>query len=104
MSKNKYRKHNGEYKIKLLQQHLIDKVPVSELCDKEGIKPSLFYKWQQDLFKYGHEVFSETKPAKTKNTEQEKITSLEAKLAKKDHVLAELMEEYVALKKELGEG
>ena len=34
---------------------------------------------------------------------QERISALEAKLRRKDEVLGELMEEHVALKKELGE-
>jgi hypothetical protein len=34
---------------------------------------------------------------------QERIAALEAKLRRKDEVLGELMEEHVALKKELGE-
>jgi uncharacterized coiled-coil protein SlyX len=34
---------------------------------------------------------------------EKKVTALEARLVKKDEVIAEISQEYVALKKELGE-
>jgi len=39
-----------EQKVALLKRHLIDKVPVSDLCNEEELQPSVFYQWQRQLF------------------------------------------------------
>ena len=41
----------------ILREHLIDKVPVSEVCDKHGVQPTMFYAWQKKLFEEGARVF-----------------------------------------------
>jgi transposase-like protein len=90
-------------KATILRRHLLEKVPVSDLCDEHGIHPTLFYAWQRKLFENAAVVLES--PAKVKQqqrAEEEKITALQKKLARKDEVLAELMEEHVALKKKLG--
>lgn len=40
-------------KIAVLREHLIEKVPVSEICDKHDISLVNFYKWQKQLFENG---------------------------------------------------
>lgn len=103
MVKKKPRIYSPEFKIKLLKQHLIDKLIVSEICEKNNIKPSLFYKWQNELFASGGLVFENIKPDKIHSKYQKLIQKLENKLTQKNEVLAELMQEYVLLKKEYGE-
>ena len=93
---------DGETKIKALQRHSMEKVPVSQICQELNIQPSVFYNWQRDLFTRGASVF-DTKPGPRKNDRSgEKVAMLEAKIARKDEVIAELLEEHVALKKTLG--
>ena len=47
----KPRKHYAaEQKLALLRRHLIDRVPVSDLCEEHGLQPTVFYRWQKDLF------------------------------------------------------
>ena len=89
----------------ILRQHLVDKVPISNLCDQHQISPTLFYRWQKELFENAELAFAKPdRRAKRAEAErEEKVARLEAKLRKKDEVLAELMEEHVALKKTLGE-
>ena len=89
-------------KIAILKAHLVDKKPISDLCDQHGIQPSQFYRWQQEFFERGSLVF-ETRGEKPSTALERKVTALEEKLVRKDSVLAELMEEHVALKKSLGE-
>lgn len=103
MSKKKLRQHTPEFKIKVLKAHLLDKIPVSTVCEKYAVKPSLFYKWQQELFLQGGLVFQSDKPNKINEQYQKKIDKLETKLSEKNEVLAELMQEYVSLKKTFGE-
>lgn len=40
-----------------IREHLIEKVPVSELCDEHGISVVNFYKWQKQLFENGASAF-----------------------------------------------
>src|SRR6201997_1307264 len=99
----KGRKHfTGEEKVAILRRHLLDKVPVSDLCDELGLQPTVFYRWQKEFFENGAAAF-QSKGRTDQQAEKERIEFLEKKIQRKDEVLAELMGEYVALKKELGE-
>ena len=99
----KQRKHfTAVDKVKLLRRHLVEKFPVSQVCDQAGIQPTQFYRWQQIFFENGTAAFE--RPGRPKSSaDEQRITFLESKLHRKDEVLAELMEEHVALKKSLGE-
>ena len=103
---NRQRRHFGpEQKVALLRQHLVDKVPVSDVCEKADIPVTLFYSWQKVFFENGHAAFTHgDKRRKTDaNDKDRKIADLEARLQRKHEVLSELMEEHVQLKKALGE-
>ena len=80
----------------------MEQVPISELCDKHDLQPTVFYRWQKEFFENGASAFEQKRPA-NHSAEQERIAYLEKKLQTKDEVLAELMAEHVALKKTLGE-
>jgi len=55
----KERKHfTPEEKVAILRRHLVDKVPVSELCEELGLRPTVFYRWQKELFENGAAAFS----------------------------------------------
>jgi len=99
----KQRKHyTPEEKIVVLRRHLLEKEPISKLCDELGLQPTVFYRWQKDLFENGAAAF-EQRGRPNDSAEQERIAYLEKKIQTKDEVLAELMAEHVALKKTLGE-
>ena len=100
---NNERKHyTAAEKVAILRRHLLDKVPVSELCEEKGLRPTVFYRWQKEFFENGAAAF-QAKGRTDQQVEKERIEFLEKKIQRKDEVLAELMGEYVALKKELGE-
>ena len=89
-----------------MKRHHLDKVPVSTLCTESGVQPSVFYEWQKELFARAPHVLNRGFASGVSGREQElekKVAALEAKLARKDSVIAQISEEYVALKKELGE-
>ena len=90
-----------ETKVALLRQHFLDKVPVSDICERNGIAVTLFYHWQKQFFENGTAAFTahdqRRKPAT--DTRDKKIADLEAKLQRKHEILSELMEEHVQLKK-----
>jgi len=89
-------------KVAILRRHLIDRVPVSDLCDEYQLSPTLFYLWQKQFFENGPTAF-ERKNATPEGHLQRTIAALRDKLRRKNEVVAELMEEYIQLKKELGE-
>ncbi len=52
---NKPRRHfPGPERVAILKGHLVEKVPVSDLCDELGIGPSLFYRSQKEFCEHGH--------------------------------------------------
>ena len=98
------RRHfSGSEKMAILREHLIDKVPISAVCDKHGLQPAMFYQWQKKLFEEGAAVFEQPrgKSSRQQAAETRRIEALEAKVTEKNEVLAELMSEHVALKKRL---
>jgi len=100
--KKKRNNYPPEEKVAILKRHLVDKVPVSDLCDELGLNPNVFCGWQKQLFENGAAAFQRTRKRQVDPRDQ-KIDKLQAKIAQKNEVLAELMEEHVQLKKELGE-
>jgi transposase-like protein len=96
------KQYTGEEKVATLRRHLLEQVPVSKLCDELGLQPTVFYRWQKEFFENGAAAF-QAKARSDHQAELERIEFLEKKIQRKDEVLAELMGEYVALKKELGE-
>ena len=105
------KRHNytPEEKVTILKRHLVDRVPVSDLCDEYQLQPTLFYEWQKQFFEQGAAAFSRqsssVKAAEVAEVQQLKarLQWTEDKLQRKHEVLSELMEEHVQLKKELGE-
>jgi transposase len=104
-NKRTRRRHTSEQKAELLRRHHIEKVPISSLCDEQKLQPSLFYDWQRQLFARAATAFEQTgaRPVTREAELESKIAQLEARLARKDTIIAEISEEYVKLKKELGE-
>jgi transposase-like protein len=81
---------------------LVEKVPVSDLCEELKLQPTVFYRWLKEFFEHGAAAFRHSSDQESKRDKQ-RIVLLEGKLRSKNEVLAELMEEHVALKKSLGE-
>src|SRR5450756_3031868 len=100
----KQRKHyTPEEKVAILRRHLVEGVPISDLCDEMGLQPTVFYRWQKELFENGAAAFqSQERPQRQGEEKQKRIEFLEKKVQTKDEVLAELMAEHIALKKHLG--
>ena len=102
---NTRRHFTAEQKVGILREHLLDKTPVSEVCDRHHIAVSLFYLWRKEFFENGHRAFAANgrRQRRVEDARQQTIDTLVAKLQRKDGVIAELMEEHVELKKSLGE-
>ena len=98
--KRKY--YTPEEKVLILKKHLVENVPVSDICDQHDLHPTVFYRWQKQLFENGSLAFKNQKDSRLSKLEK-KVGELEEKLIKKNEVVSELMEEHVALKKSFGE-
>jgi transposase len=99
------RRFGTDQKATVLKRYLVDKVPMSDLCDEYGIKPTQIYGWQKILFDNAATAFHPVANRKASNlsAQEEKIARLEAKLVQKNEVISELMEENVRAKKSIGE-
>ena len=101
MSKKTRNRFTSQEKVAILRLHLLERTPVSDLCDQHGIRPTMFYRWQKEFFENGAAAFEQK--ARPNHSAEERIVYLEKKVQTKDEVLAELMAEHVALKKDIGE-
>jgi transposase len=92
-------------KVTILRRHLIDKVPVSDLCDELQLNPNQFYLWQKTFFEQGAAAFERVakKGQSAADAKDRQIAALQLKLATKNEVISELLEENVRSKKESGE-
>jgi transposase-like protein len=83
---NPRRKFSAEEKVRILRLHLLEKQPISDVCDKFGLNPNVFYRWQKQFFENGVAAFNQVengrKDSQTKRLE-EKVSRLQAKLAGK---------------------
>jgi transposase-like protein len=101
MRKNR-KNYTPEEKVNILKEHLVNGVPVSDLCDQYQLHPTVFYRWQRQLFEQGTAAFQNDEKREVVQLKK-KIEKLESKVATKNEVLGELMEAHIALKKSLGE-
>lgn len=44
---------SGAEKMAILREHLIENVPISKVCEKHGLQPTVFYGWQKRLLAEG---------------------------------------------------
>ena len=101
----KPRKHySPAEKVALLRRHLVEKVPVSNLCEEQQLNVNVFYQWQRQFFENGALAFERSgKNRRTEDAKDRQIAQLQAKLTQKHEVISELMEENVRAKKSTGE-
>jgi transposase-like protein len=98
------RTFTSQEKATIVLRHLIDKIPVSDLCDEFGLHPTQIYTWQKLLTDNAALVFQTPRQStKQEDAKDRKIIALEAKIQQKNEVVAELLQEHVQLKKERGE-
>jgi transposase-like protein len=92
---------SADQKVVILREHLLGGNPISEVCRRYEIQPSQFYTWQKQLFENGAAAFAKQREPEVSRLERE-LRALRERLAKKDEVIAELSEEFVAAKKAAG--
>jgi transposase-like protein len=108
----KRKRLSGPEKLAIVKRYLVDRVPISDLCDEHGLQPSQIYRWQAAIFEHGADVFDMKNGRRSKVAESVKdakiakleavVAQKEAKIAQKNEVISELMEENVLAKKASG--
>jgi transposase-like protein len=106
--KKRHRRHfSPEDKATILRRHLVDRVPVSDLCDEYKIQPTLFYLWQRQAFEHLSAALPDGRAARGQQqgvaADRARVEALEATVAKKDAIIAFIASEHLALKKSRGE-
>ncbi len=56
MKRNR-RHFTGTEKVAILRRHLLDSVPISDLCTEYDLQPTVFYRWQKQFFENGAAAF-----------------------------------------------
>jgi transposase len=102
MAKKTRKRFTAQEKVAILRLHLLEHVAISDLCDRHGIHPTMFYRWQKEFFENGAAAL-EPRSRRPTDAKDQRIAALEQKLQRKHEVLSELMEEHIKLKKEVGE-
>jgi len=99
------RRFSADEKARIVKRHLIGREPISDLCDELSLQPSQIYRWQEQLFQNAGAAFDRApgRPSNAGSKDAKKLAVLEAKLARKNEVVAEIMEAHVTLKKTLGQ-
>ena len=99
------RRFTAEQKAEIVRRHLAGKEPVSNLADEFGLQPSQIHNWVKLVLDQAEKAFQHGpgRPPRVEQAKSRKIEQLQAKLVQKNEVIAELMEDHVKLKKELGE-
>lgn len=96
MSKERM-KYSPELKVKMILEGLCYPDGICAYCRKKGIRDVLFYKWKNQIITRASDIFK----ANTKEINAE--IKLNEAIAKKDQIIAVLVEEMIILKKKLGE-
>ena len=96
----KIKKFSSRTKVDILQQYLQKKVAMTAICKEHECSPGSVYQWQDTLFSRGHQLF-ENKTGRPVDIQKQdvKLKEIEEKLAMKNAIIAELMEELLKEKK-----
>ncbi len=93
------RKFSAEEKIRIVLEGLRGEIPISELARREGIAPSIYYRWSKAFLEAG-------KNGLTKDTHRDATTDEVRRLREENqalkHGLAEAVLDVQRLKKSLG--
>ena len=87
MPKKSRKRFTAQEKVAILRLHLLEHVPVSDLCDQHGIHPTMFYRWQKEFFENGSAAL-EPRARRAGDAKDWQIAMLQQKLQRKHEVVA----------------
>ena len=77
--KKQRKQYAPEEKVAILRRHLLEKEPISKLCDEVGLQPTVFYRWQKEFFENGAAAVEQERPT-NHSADQERIAYLQRKI------------------------
>ena len=93
------RKFSAEEKIRIVLEGLRGEESISELCRREGIAPSIYYKWSKVFLEAGKQrLVGDTK----RNADSEEVQRLKRENGELKRLVAEQMLRLESFKKSLG--
>ena len=92
------RKFSAEEKIRIVLDGIRGEMPISELCRKEGIAQSLYYRWSKDFLEAGKKRLNGDTQREANSSE---VSELREQNSALKEVVAELMLNNRVLKKRL---
>lgn len=93
------RKFSAEEKIRIILEGLGGEESISELCRREAIAPSVYYKWSKSFMEAGQRQLSgDTK----RNADSDEVRQLRRENAELKRLVAEQMLRLESFKKSLG--
>jgi transposase-like protein len=93
------KRYTAEEKVKILREVMEEGKKPSEVASTYQVHPNLIFNWRKQLFENAPGVFEMKRSDITEKACERKAAALEAKLAEKDNVIAELAQEVLQLKK-----
>ena len=100
--RNTRRKYSAEEKIRIVLDGLRGEDSIAELCRREGINQTVYYRWSKEFLEAGKQRLAGDTKREATSTE---VTDLKKENGQLKHLLAELMLKNNVLKKSvLGSG
>jgi len=96
------RKHfTAEQKAAIVRRHLVDAKPVADVCEENGLQPTVFYRWQKQVFENLPALLDRKGSSGLRSLEEE-VQRLRKIVARKDEIIAEVTGELLDAKKNSG--
>lgn len=95
----KGRQHTADEKLKVLEEARQPGTTVAEVLRRHQLDATTFYRWERQAKDAMREAFSGSR--RSTDAKDREIERLQAELARKSRVIAEVVEENLALKKSL---
>ena len=95
------KRFTAEQKAAIVRRHLVDRLPIADVCEEHGIQPTVFYRWQKQVFD-GLAELLERKSGGVRTALEDQVQTLQAQVARKDAVIAEITQDYIDAKKKIG--
>jgi transposase len=80
--KNSRKHYTPEEKVAILRRHLVEKEPISKLCDEVGLQPTVFYRWQKEFFENGAAAFEQKHFGNASGVAKSLLTSTRASIGR----------------------
>ena len=97
--RNIRRKFSAEEKIRIILEALRGEVTISELCRREGISPSIYYKWSKSFLEAGKQMLMRDNK---RNATSDEVQLLKRENSELKRMVAEQMLKLELYKKSLG--